>query len=94
MRLPDPVAGMAPMGWGPGRTRAAAADVLNLRELVVLRRLRNGETQAEAARSLGWSKSTVTGLLRHARIRLGAASVAELLELPSVVSQMDGGGAA
>jgi DNA-binding CsgD family transcriptional regulator len=87
----DPLAGMAPVAWGNPRTRTAAADVLNLREVVVLRRLHAGESQSDAARSLGWSKHAVTGLLRNARVRLGLDTVAELLEHPRVLEQLDGG---
>lgn len=86
----DPMSGMSPVGWGNPHAHRTPKGVLYLREAIVLRRLRDGETQADAARSLGWSSHVVTGLLRNARVRLGADSVAELLTLPQVLEQLGG----
>jgi DNA-binding CsgD family transcriptional regulator len=68
-------------------------DVLRLHEVIVLRRLRNGDTQAEAARALGWSTNKVNCLVSYVRRRFGADSPQELLDLPRVIEQLeeDGG---
>lgn len=75
-------------GWRkPGLVRT---DVLKLDEVVLLRRLRNGESQADAARALGVSKNVVTGQTRSLRRRFEVATNEELLALPRVLEQLGG----
>lgn len=65
--------------------------VLTLSEICILRRLRNGETQAEIARGVGLNRGTVSRHLLSARERFGVDTYDELLALPSVQEQLDGG---
>ena len=78
----------------PRRHRSAAADVLKLHEVVVLRRLQLGYTQVEAARALGMTKGQVTSMTRYLRVRFGVDTNEELLALPRVQEQLAEGGAA
>lgn len=78
-----------PMG-GWRKPPSIEPDVLRLQEVVVLRRLKDGATQADAARSLGWSTNKVNCLVTYVRRRFAVGSVKELLALPRVLEQLDG----
>lgn len=69
-------------------------DTLTLSEVVVLRRIRDGASQTETARALGWPDATVNGLVRKVRIRFNVSTNRDLLALPRVVEQLTEGGAA
>lgn len=75
-------------GWGGGRHKSRT-EALKLNEIVLLRRIRNGETQAQAARALGLPKETANSTVRKLRIRFGVSNNADLLALPVVSEQLD-----
>lgn len=70
------------------------AETLTLSEIVILRRLRSGQTAVQAAQSLGMRLNSVRDRMRLARRRFGVSSTDEMLERPDVVAQLDEDGAA
>lgn len=86
MISPSSRRGLRPAAW---RQPAAQipADTLTFREVVTLRRVRNGDSQAEIARVQGVSEASISKTLKAARERFGVGSNSELLAL-SVVQEL------
>ena len=75
---------------GYGRSQARG-ETLSLTEIVILRRLRNGDRQAAIADALSMNRGTVSKYLRVVRERFGVTTNADLLALPRVQEQLNDG---
>lgn len=84
--------GLRPAVWRQPAARIPA-NTLTFREVVTLRRVRNGDSQAEIARVQGVSEASISKALKAARERFDVGSNRELLAHPSVVEQLREDGA-
>jgi DNA-binding CsgD family transcriptional regulator len=69
--------------------RKIPENTLSFRDIVTLRRLRDGDRQIDIARMQGVSQATISAQLRKARQRFGVDTNEELLALPRVLEQLD-----
>lgn len=67
----------------------ARAVGLRLSDIVVFRRLRNGQSQSDIARHMKLRPSTINSQVRKALTRYGVKTIAEFLELDEVKQILD-----
>ena len=70
------------------RRKRQVADGLKLGEIVVLRQIDQGATQATVCRSAHYSRSGVAALLRRLRALYGVESTPDLLRHPDIRRQL------
>lgn len=78
--------------WGPLRRykQPPVGRTLLFREIPALRRLRDGETRAEAARAFDMTRTGFGSMVDSIYKRFEVHSLAELLEQPEVIALLDG----
>lgn len=73
--------------WGARKYKPTTG--LDLTELVILRRIRAGESQANISRALGYARGSVHHQIAGAVRRYGVENCDELLALPEVQALLD-----
>lgn len=71
------------------RRKRRAEDGLKLNELIILRALDRGATQASVSHSRHYSRSGIAAMLRRLRVMHGVESTPDLLCHPLVRAQLD-----
>lgn len=87
MMLSDGLPG--PMKYSRPNRPATQNTPLLLSDVVILRRVRDGQSIAQAARETGGNYSTITNRMHYLRIRFGVRTTWDLAHHPIVAAQLE-----